>query len=116
MPNASDVQAFSLQWLVDVLNDSIFEAAYDHFTSAPALPFVRLSRAASENLFADDKVFERINRWQIFLCTELKSTDTERALEQILTDNGICFEVVDETFVKDENIYQIIYEFEEVEE
>lgn len=114
MPN-SDVIPFSLQRLIDILNETGFEAAYDHFISAPALPFILLSRSASSNLFADDKVYKKINRWRLFLNTELKSSDTEKAVEKVLSDNGICFEVVDEFYTKEERLYQTIYEFEEME-
>lgn len=116
MPNDSEVTPFSLQGLIDVLNASVFEAAYDHFISSPALPFVIIQRKASENVFADDRVYKRANRWNLYLTTELKSTDTERALEQLLDDCGICYEIVDEFFVKEERVYQTIYEFSEVEE
>lgn len=114
MPNC-DVLPYSLQRLIDDLCEAGFDAAYDHFISAPALPFILLSRSASSNLFADDKVYKKINRWRLFLNTELKSSDTEKAVEKVLSDNGICFEVVDEFYTKEERLYQTIYEFEEME-
>lgn len=112
----SDTTGFSLQGLMEVLNASIFDAAYDHFNSTPALPFVCVNRGDSANVFADNKVYKKLNRYLIYLCTEVKSTSTEQALERILDDCGLCYEVIDEAFVREENIYQTIYEFIEMEE
>ena len=116
MQQGSEVLPFSLQRLIDILNESVFEAAYDHFISKPALPYVLFSRAASDNFYADNRVFAKVNRWRLTLCTELKSTETEKTLERILDENEICYEVFDEFFVKEERLYQVIYEFEEVED
>lgn len=113
---SSIIPPFNLQRLQDILAESGFEAAYDHFISKPALPFLLFMRQRAENLYADDRVFTKSGVWQIYLVTELKSTQAEQAVEKALDDNGICWEVVDEFFDKEERVYQTIYEFTEVED
>lgn len=107
---------FNLQRLIDIISGSGYAYVYDHFVSKPALPFVLIARQASENMFADNRVYQRANRWHVVLCTEKKETATEKALEAIFDDNEICWEVFDEFFNKEDRIYQIIYEFSEMEE
>lgn len=111
-----DSAPFNIQRLINILNGSGLEAAYDHFVSAPGLPYILFRRDTSTNFYADDQVFARGNRWNVVLCTEKKETKTERKLEAILDENGICWEVIDEAFIKNERLYQIIYEFSEMEE
>lgn len=101
--------------LKEILEATEFPVAYDHFISEPKLPFILFMRLRSPNFYADDKVFERVNRWQIILVTEKKSRATEKKLEAILDEFGIPYSVEDEAYIKEERVYQIMYEFEEME-
>lgn len=107
---------FDIQRLIEILNGSGYEAAYDHFISTPELPYILFVRDVSVNFFADSRVYQRINRWNVVLCTEKKETETERALEAVFDESGICWEVIDEHFITAERLYQIIYEFSEMED
>ena len=107
---------FNLQRLIELISGSGYEYVYDHFVSKPALPFVLISREASENMFADNRVYIKANRWNVVLCTEKKETATEKALEAIFDDAGVCWEVFDEFFNKEDRVHQIIYQFSEMEE
>ena len=112
----SMVIPFNLQRLIDLISGGGYEYVYDHFVSKPALPFVLISREASENMFADNRVYIKANRWNVVLCTEKKETATEKALEAIFDDAGICWEIFDEFFNKEDRVHQIIYQFSEMEE
>lgn len=107
--------ALSLEQIKAILEATEFPVAYDHFISEPKLPFILFMRLRSPNFYADDKVFERVNRWQIILVTEKKSRATEKKLEAILDEFGIPYSVEDEAYIKEERVYQIMYEFEEME-
>ncbi len=48
----SENVGFSLQKLMEILNASIFDAAYDHFNSTPNMPFVCVNRAESANTWS----------------------------------------------------------------
>jgi len=107
---------FNLQRLIELISEGGYEYVYDHFVSKPALPFVLITREASENMFADNRVYIKANRWHVVLCTEKKETATEKALEAIFDEANICWEVFDEFFNKEDRVHQIIYEFSEMEE
>jgi hypothetical protein len=107
---------FNLQRLIDIISGSGYEYVYDHFVSKPALPFVLIARQTTENMFADNRVYAKANRWHVILCTEKKETATEKALEAIFDENEICWEVFDEFYNKEDRLYQIIYEFSEMED
>ena len=107
---------FDIQRLIEILNGSGYEAAYDHFLSSPGLPYILFRRDMSDNFFADNCVYERVNHWNVILCTEKKETETERTLEAVLDEAGICWQVIDEAYIKAERIYQIIYDFSEMED
>ena len=107
--------AIDAERLKAILAATGFPVAYDHFISAPDLPFIVYMRETSPNFHADNRVWRKINRWNIYLCTELKSREAERVLENVLDLFEIAYEVIDELYIKDECLYQIIYEFEELE-
>lgn len=107
---------FNIQRLIEILTGSGYEAAYNHFISSPVPPLILFTREASANIYADDCVFVRGNRWHVTLCTERKDTATERKLEAIFNENNICWEVFDEFYNKEDRVYQIIYEFTEMED
>lgn len=107
---------FNLQRLIELISGGGYEYVYDHFVSKPALPFVLIARQTTENMFADNRVYAKANRWHVILCTEKKETATEKALEAIFNENEICWEVFDEFYNKEDRLYQIIYEFSEMED
>ena len=107
--------AIDAERLKAILSATGFPVAYDHFISAPDLPFIVYMRETSPNFHADNRVWRKINRWNVYLCTELKSREAERVLENVLDMFEIAYEVIDELYIKDERLYQIIYEFEELE-
>jgi len=96
---------FNLQRLIDIISGSGYEYVYDHFVSKPALPFVLIARQMSENMYADNRVY-----------VKAKETATEKTLEAIFDENEICWEVFDEFYNKEDRLYQIIYEFSEMED
>lgn len=99
-----------------ILDCTGFPVAYDHFISAPEIPFIVFSRATSPNFHADNRVYQRINRWEIYLCTELKDRAAEKVLENVLDMFEIPYVCTEEYYIKDERLYQSVYEFEELED
>ncbi len=112
----SMVIPFNLQRLIDLISGSGYEWVYDHFVSKPALPFVLIARQNSVNIYADNRVYAKANRWNVILCTEKKETAAEKALEAIFNEAEICWEVFDEFFNKEDRVHEVIYEFTEMEE
>lgn len=75
---------------------------------APDLPFICYLVVGTDNFKADGIVYKVINEVDIELYTRNKEVDSEKAIENALSDNSITWEK-DEAYLKDENCYMITY-------
>ena len=96
--------------LYDILTQLNIEIAYHHFSKPVVPPFIAYYRIESKNFVADDRVYEKINRYRIEVYTRKKDITTEVLLEDLLDANGITYNVISENFIESENMYQVIYE------
>lgn len=96
----------NLKLILDQLNIPV---AYDHFNTPISPPFVAFRRYSQDNYGADNVVFKKINRYYIELYTEYKDVVLENALEDILTDNDIFYNVESETYIDTEQMYEVVY-------
>ena len=101
-----------MEELYDILCKLNIEIAYHHFDSPVTPPFIVYYRTKSNNFKADDKVFEKINTYRIEIYTTKKDVMTEILLENLLDRNGFTYEVVSETYIEQEKLYQVIYELD----
>lgn len=92
-----------------------FPVAYDHFNTPTSTPFIVFRRYASKNFFADGKVYKKINKIYVELYTDKKDVGIEEKLEKLFDANQIVYNVVSETFISEENVYEIIYEINKEE-
>jgi hypothetical protein len=97
-----------------ILKATGYPVAYSHFVATednpgPSPPYITYLVPYSSNLFADDKVYKRINNIQIELYTSLKDLQAEKTLEYLLDENNIPYETI-ETWLESENLFQKIYE------
>lgn len=85
--------------------------AYDHFAEGecPPPPFICYLTPRSHNFFADDSVFDRIERIQVELYTDRKDPAMEVKVETALA--SFCWEKT-EVYIDSEKLYQILYEIE----
>lgn len=78
---------------------------------APALPFICFMVDESDNFGADDIVYKAINRVNIELYSKNKDTVSEGLIESLLGSLSIYWEK-NETYIDDEQCYEIIYTIE----
>lgn len=78
---------------------------------APPLPFIVFLVEGSDNFGADDIVYKAINRVNIELYSKNKDTVSEGLIEALLESLAIYWEK-DETYIDDEQCYEIIYTIE----
>lgn len=78
---------------------------------APPLPFICYLVDESDNFGADDIVYKAINRVNIELYSKNKDTTSEGLIESLLDSLSIYWEK-DETYLDDEQCYEIIYSIE----
>ena len=86
--------------------------AYDHFYKGQNVnpPFIAYREISPDTFKADCITYYRPYNFEIELVTEVKDVALEKALEKLLTDNLIPYDVSDELWDKDEQIYHIFYE------
>lgn len=85
--------------------------AYNHFAEgeAPTPPFICYMVEGSQNFFADNRVFERIDHITVELYTDRKDPKLEAAVEKAFC--AFCWDK-SEAYIETEKLYQIIYEIE----
>ena len=74
-------------------------------------PFMVWYLTESANFFADGKVYERIDHLNLELYTDQKDFELEEQLERILEEGGIGWNKT-ETYLDDEQMYEVLYEME----
>lgn len=104
----------TLTELVTILNATGFPVAYSHFTETtnnplPNPPFITYIVPSSDNLFADNKTYKKINNIDIELYTDKKNLLAEETLEDLLDANKIPYQT-NETYIESERLFQKIYE------
>ena len=82
-----------------------------HEGQVPALPYVCYYFPNSDNMKADDSVYQKITAINVELYTKEKDTDTEAALEAVLASFGIVWDK-SETYLNDEHMFEVLYESE----
>lgn len=86
--------------------------AYDHFTkknSPGGPPYICFKYPSSENMFADDSVYQKIKLLRIELYTDNKRFDLEEAVENALDAAGLCYDS-DEEFIESEKMLMVTWE------
>ncbi|MDE6707709.1 MAG: hypothetical protein K2K06_06710 [Oscillospiraceae bacterium] len=87
--------------------------AYHHFAEgeSPEPPFL-LFLSSGENTFsADNLMYFSTKSLAIELYTNEKSPETEKIIENVLTEHEIYFEK-NEVWIESEKFYEVIYEME----
>lgn len=99
--------------IVAMLEEANLPLAYDHFAEgeSPDPPFLIFLFPGSNNMFADDSVYQRINELHVELYTDQKEPDTEAMLEGIFAAHELLWEKT-EVWIESEKLYEILYSTE----
>lgn len=86
--------------------------AYDHFNTNKEVtpPFIAYREVAPETFKADSVTYYRPYNFEIELVTEIKDPGLEQAIEELLTNNQIPYDINAEVWDDDERIYHNFYE------
>ncbi len=84
--------------------------AYDHFAEgeSPDPPFLVFLYPGTENLFADDAVYKKIDSLHIELYTDRKDPDLERRFGAVLMAHDLPWEK-SEVWIESEKMYENLY-------
>lgn len=93
-----------------MLEEANLPLAYDHFAEgeSPDPPFLIFLFPGSNNMFADDSVYQRINELHVELYTDQKEPETESMLEAIFAAHEILWEKT-EVWIESEKLYEVLY-------
>lgn len=102
----------SLEDLKTALGGLNIPIAYSHFKTATSTPYLVYYVDGTDNFFADNKVYDKVNTIYIELYTDKKDETLQTSLETILNNNELPYEITGELFIDDENLYEVIYQIE----
>lgn len=90
---------------------------YDSFPNniAPAAPYIVFNFPNNDDFAADNINYVSIDTLNIELYTATKDFTTEAAVEAVLTANGLFYQKT-ETYIRQENLFQIRYVSEVITE
>jgi hypothetical protein len=96
--------------IADMLAATGYDTTYLQWPEkqVPALPYICYYLPNMEPETADDTHWADINTLNVELYTKNKQFDVEAKVEQALLDAGLVF-TKEETFLKDENMYEVLY-------
>lgn len=99
-----------LKAIKEMLKNTGYSVAYRFYKSKPEIPYI-VYFAEDRNIAADGKVYHKFKRITVELYTEIKDTVAESKVEEILDNKEIFYEK-EENYIDEEEMYQIIYQFE----
>lgn len=97
--------------VITMLEEVGLPLAYDHFAEgeSPDPPFLVFLYPGSDNMFADDTVFQKIDELNIELYTDVKDPETETQIEDILIAHDLPYEK-SEVWIESEKLYEVLYQ------
>lgn len=84
---------------------------YNHFKKPPEPPYIVYLFANSDNFGADDKVYVKLNNYQVELYSKKKDQASEEIIEGLFDENEIFYDK-SEVFIESEGLYQVMYEIQ----
>lgn len=97
--------------ILNILESTGLEVAYNNFKTPPPLPYIVYLFTDSDNMPADNKVYKKINNYQVELYSKLKDIASEELIEDAFDDAEIFYEK-SEIYIDSEGLYQIVYEIQ----
>ena len=87
--------------------------AYDHFAEgeSPDPPFLVFLFPGTDNMFADNQVYYKVNELNIELYTDKKDPEIEIQIEDVLAIHEVAYEKT-ETWIESEKMYEVLYQTE----
>lgn len=97
--------------VIEMLEEAGLPLAYDHFAEGESSepPFLIFLFPGTDNVFADDTVYQRIDELNIELYTDKKDPETENTIEDILIAHELPYEK-SEVWIESEKMYEVLYQ------
>lgn len=85
-------------------------AVYSHSATPIEPPYIAWLVPQTNNFDADNTVYQVLESFQIELYSRVNVLQEERELEKYLTENGILWDKVSETWIDEEKVMMTVYE------
>lgn len=97
--------------VIEMLEEAGLPLAYDHFAEgeSPDPPFLVFLFPGTDNVFADDTVYKKIDQLNIELYTDKKDPEIENTIEGILLSHELPYEK-SEVWIESEKMYEVLYQ------
>lgn len=97
--------------VITMLEEAGLPLAYDHFAEgeSPKPPFLVFLYPGTDNMFADDTVYQKIDELNIELYTDEKSPEIETKIANILIEHDLPYEK-SEVWIESEKMYEVLYQ------
>ncbi|MCQ2979630.1 MAG: hypothetical protein MJ245_07525 [Clostridia bacterium] len=102
----------NLQELKTALDGLNIPVAYSHFNVATSTPYLVYYVDSSDGFYADNKTYSKTQTINIELYTDIKDETLEGSLETILNNNDLAYSIMSETYIDDEELYEVLYQIE----
>ena len=97
--------------VIEMLEEAGLPLASDHFAEgeSPDPPFLVFLFPGTDNVFADDTVYKKIDQLNIELYTDKKDPEIENTIEDILLSHELAYEK-SEVWIESEKMYEVLYQ------
>ena len=97
--------------IVSMLEEAGLPLAYDHFAEgeSPDPPFIVFLFPGSDNVFADDTVYEKVDQLNVELYTDKKDPTQGAKIEAALRRSELPWEK-SEVWIESEKMYEVLYQ------
>ena len=97
--------------VIEMLEEAGLPLAYDHFAEgeSPDPPFLVFLFPGTDNVFADDTVYKKIDQLNIELYTDKKDPEIENTIEDILLSHELPY-AKSEVWIESEKMYEVLYQ------
>ena len=86
---------------------------YHHFETEQGQepPFLVYLFPESDNMAADNRVYQKLSELNVEIYTDVKSVELESRMEKILDEAGLFWDKT-EIWIESERLYEVLYEME----
>ena len=97
--------------VITMLEEAGLPLAYDHFAEgeSPEPPFLVFLYPGTDNMFADDTVYQNNDTPTTEIYTDAKDPETEVQIENILIAHALPYEK-SEVWIESEKMYEVLYQ------
>lgn len=96
--------------LIEIVKKLNLPMSYDHFSSAPSIPFITINDLGDVPFKADNHNYYNTTDYAIDYYFESKDPELEQKIKDLLNEHRINFEPMEDVYIESEDLYYKTYE------